>query len=223
MEIHHEEERLRALLAPLERLETVTLRRRNQGHRSLIVAAVAAAVLVIVGTGVAAGWGPLAGLTAADRAATPDDTLGAGMRSQLKADELPAGSAVDQVGTRLPDSARFIGTLPSAQKVYALPSSKGKLCVAVANLAESCGPALSHATPITFTIVDPDGPGGVAPIAYGVAIDGVTSVSFRDAGVPVEVPVHGNFFAYQGSPADTGSNFSAPSATFRDGSTQPVG
>jgi hypothetical protein len=223
MEVRQEEKRLRALLAPLDRLETVKLRKRNPGHHSLIVAAVAASVLVVVGVGVAAGWGPLSGLTAADRPATPADAPGEALQSQLKTDQAPAGSAIDQVGARLADSARLVGTLPNEHKVYTLASTKGKLCIAVASLAESCGPPLSHASPITFTIVDPDGPGGVAPIAYGVALDGVTSVSFRVAGAPVTVPVHGNFFAYQASSADTGSDFSAPSVTFRDGSTQPVG
>jgi hypothetical protein len=194
---------------------------RLRGRSTLLVAAVTA-VMVMVGAAIAGNWGPLAGLTAVDHSATPADTLGAAVRSQLKNDEAPSGSAIDQVGTRLSDSARLVGVLPSRQKVYALASSKGKLCVAVAGLAESCGPALSLAAPITFTIVDRDGPGGAPPTAYGVAIDKVASVSFRVAGVAVTVPVHDNFFAYQGSSLDTGSDFSAATVTFTDGSSEPA-
>ena len=71
---------------------------------------------------------------------------------------------------------------------------------------------LSRTHPITTTLVDPDGIGGVPPIIYGVARDGITAVLFTVSGRPVNVPVGDNFFAYEGRPFETVFSFSAVTA-----------
>ena len=76
----------------------------------------------------------------------------------------------------------------------------------------SSGYPLSQTHPITTTLTDPDGIGGVPPIIYGVARDGITAVQFTISGRPVNLPVRDNFFAYEGRPFETVFSFSAVTA-----------
>jgi len=78
--------------------------------------------------------------------------LSPAVQAQLHSD-LPPSGGVDQIGERLSSSARYFGTLPSGRRVYVVPTSKGRLCVVVADLAESCGDPLTQAEPVTFTTV----------------------------------------------------------------------
>jgi hypothetical protein len=173
-------------------------------------AIVAAGIVVTVGAAFASGVNPFRGISAADHPARPSDVPGPAVVDQLRVDELPGGRPFDQIGSRRIDSARLIGTLPSGRLVYLLPTSKGKLCVVVARLAESCGDTLTRESPITFTVVDPGR--GEPAVAYGVALDGVVSVSFEAGGRAITVAVRDNFFVYE---ARSGTSFSAPTATFR--------
>ena len=170
----------------------------------------AAGVVVTAGAAFASGVNPFRGISAADHPARRSDAPGPAVVDQLRADELPGGRPFDQIGSRRIDSARLIGTLPSGRLVYLVPTSKGKLCVVVARLAESCGDTLTQASPITFTVVDPGR--GEPAVAYGVALDDVVSVSFTAGGRAVTVPVHDNFFVYE---ARSGASFSTPTVTFR--------
>jgi hypothetical protein len=215
-----EDEFVATLLAPLDRTEPVTLtgRRRARRRRLLVCAAVVVGILVC-GVAVAGSLNPLIGIGAADRPKRASDTLDAGVQAQLRADSPPSGG-VDQVGARLTDSARLVGTLPSGRKVYVVPSKKGRLCVVVAHSAESCGNSLTPAEPITFTAAW-DRPGESA-YAYGVALDGVRSVSFSYGGNRVTVPVEDNFFAYQTEPLDAPPGFGALIVTFDDGEKQAI-
>jgi hypothetical protein len=172
-------------------------------------------LLVSAGAAFASGAGPFPGIGAADHPPRPTDKPGAAVVDQLRADELPGGGPLDQIGSRRIDSARLVGALPSGRRVYLVPTSKGKLCVVVARLAESCGDTLTRESPITFTVVD-RGQGQPA-VAYGVALDGVVSVSFTAGGRAVTVPVRDNFFVYE---ASSGTSFSPPTVTFADGTSE---
>jgi hypothetical protein len=120
------------------------------------------------------------------------------------------------------DQARLLGTLPDGTKVYALPSSKGKLCVAVALRAESCSDALTHAHPITEIVMEA-GP-GTPPVVYGATTNNVASVSFLVGGQPVTVPVHDNFYVWEGSPEQATLPVLSATVTFSDGTspTRPM-
>jgi hypothetical protein len=217
MESSRQDDLVRTILAPLARVEPVTLQegRRHRRRRTVLVVAVAAAAIGLAGAAIASGVGPFPGISAADHPARPSDTPGSAVVDQLRADELPAGDPLDQIGSRRVGSARLVGTLPSGRRVYLVPTSKGKVCVVVARLAESCGDALTRESPITFTVVD-RGQGEPA-VAYGVALDGVASVSFKAGGRAVTVPVRDNFFVYE---APSGTSFSPPMVTFADGTTE---
>jgi hypothetical protein len=217
MEPSRQDELVRAILAPLARVQPVTFQdgRRHRRRRTVLFIAVAAAAIGAAGAAIASGVGPFPDISAANHPARPSDSAGPAVIDQLRVDQLPAGDPLDQIGGRRIDSSRLVGTLPSGRRVYLVPTSKGKLCVVVAGLAESCGDMLTREAPITFTVVD-RGQGDPA-VAYGVALDGVVSVSFKAGGRAVTVPVRDNFFVYE---ASGGTAFSPPSVTFADGTTE---
>ena len=221
MDVRHEEQLVRSLLAPLAALEPVTLRARSSRRKTY--AALAALVLAIVVTGIALGGSlnPLSGIGAADHPPTPKDVLNPDVQAQLRADLASPGS-IDPIGGRLTGAARFIGTLPSGKPVYLIPTAKGRLCVLVAGLAESCGDPLTMRQPITFTTVfrHPGDP----TYAYGVARDGVTAVSFTvSPGRPVTVPVQRNFFVYESDRSSSPRGFADVRVTFSDGRVESIG
>lgn len=220
IDAYNEDEFVTALLAPLDRISPVTLggRRRTRRRRLLLCAAVIVGIL-ISGAAVAETLNPLTGIGAADRPKRDGDTLGSGVQAQLRTDSPPSGG-VDQVGTRLTQSARLVGTLPSGRKVYVVPTERGRLCVVVARLAESCGNSLTPAEPVTFTAAW-DRPGDSA-YAYGVALDGVRSVSFSSHGSRVTVPVEHNFFVYETEPLDAPPGFGGLVVTFDGGETRAI-
>ncbi len=216
-----EEQLVTSLLAPFERIEPVTLgaNRRTRRRRLLVYAALAVA-LIVSGLALAGSLNPLRGIGAADHAQTPGDALDESVQAQLRADLVPPGG-VDQIGGRLTGSSRLVGVLPSGRKVYVVPTTKGRLCVLVAGLAESCGSPLSQQEPVTFTTTW-EHPGEPA-YAYGIARDGVESVSFNAGSRRVTVPVDHNLFAYQSEPRDSPAGFGAITVTLADGTVQSVG
>jgi len=223
-EMNLEEEHVRRLLAPLDRLEPIRRSgRQRPGMRAGLIAAIVAVALALIGVSLAATqWGPLSGISSADRPPSERDKLGPEVVAQLRSDELPAGLSGDQIGKRLVESARWVGNLPDGRNLYLVPSADGRLCVLAAGLSESCGDALTRAAPITFTI-SANGVGS-RPLIYGVALDGVVSVAFRTGGVAVTLPVRNNVFAYEGppyegSPSQPGPGVSAPTVNFSDGTS----
>jgi hypothetical protein len=217
----HEEALVTSLLAPLQQVEPATLGgRRRTRRRRLLCYAVIAFGIIVSGVAVAGSLNPLSGIGAADHPRTPADALDAQVQAQLRADLAPRGG-IDQIGGRLTGSSRLVGALPSGKKVYVVPTTKGRLCVVLARLAESCGSPLTQDEPVTFTIVW--GSPGDRGYAYGVARNGVESVSFTTGAKRVTVPVEHNFFAYETEPRDSPPGFGAVTVTLADGTTQPVG
>jgi hypothetical protein len=216
-----EEQLVTSLLAPFERIEPVTLgaRRRTPRRRLLVYVALTVA-LIVSGLALAGSLNPLRGIGAADHQQAPNDALVESVQAQLRADLAPPGG-VDQIGGRLAGSSRLLGTLPSGRRVYVVPTTKGRLCVVVAGLAESCGSPLTQEEPVTFTTVWRH-PGEPA-YAYGVARDGVQSVSFDAGSRRVTVPVEHNLFAYESKPRDSPAGFGAITVTLADGTVQSIG
>jgi hypothetical protein len=215
-----EEETVVSLLAPLARVEPVRRRTRSRHRRAAVAATgLAFAAILVGGAAVAAtSWGPLAGIGAAERPAKPTDTLPPAVLAQLRADERPPGSGPDPIGRRLVDQARLLGTLPDGHDVYAVPTTYNRLCIVVATLAETCGDALTHARPITFTLIEPGR--GAAPVVWGATANDVASVRFQIGGQDVTATVHNNFYAWQGTVAQAQAPVSKTTVTFTDGSQQ---
>lgn len=192
-------------------------RRRPRPWR--LAGAAAVMLLVFAGASYAAGFGPFAGISAADHPATSRDTLPPALIAAINF----ANSGGEQLGRKvLPDTARFVTQLPSGMTIYAVATNTGELCVANlaprsshANAGLACFPPLDQSQPITR---ETDGPDKNMPeVSYGVAQDGVTAVSFMAGGAETTVAVKDNVWAYEG-PADLRS----VTVHYADGSTQKV-
>ena len=213
MIVQDDESRVLELLAPLQRIEPVMLPSKRR-RRPLLIAALIAAALVATGVAVAAGIGAFDGIGAADHPQTPQDVLdpvtAALLRSfnqAIRDQEMAAGLPE---GAILPESARLVGQLPTGRRVYVVATTTDKLCVVIeqsataegrATAAASCGDPVSQAEPVTRATMDADGPGGAPPVSYGIARDGITSLSFRAGGSDVTVPATANVWAYEGESA----------------------
>jgi hypothetical protein len=198
----------------LTEVRRATSRRRRPRGQVVAFAAVAMSLALLGGVALAADWTPLTSIGAADHASTPSDVLPADVKDEVGKHELsPAGA----VGARLVDKSRLVGALADGSKVYIVPTSKEKICLVVGSGSESCFAPLSRTNPITVS-TSKDGPG--APhFVWGVATDGVESVSFAIGGELVTVPVASNFYAWEGHRTDSMQAISNVSAKFTDGTT----
>lgn len=230
---------LRAELAPawrdvLARAEAGRGFRRRRG-RPLVVAVVATLALAGAGVAIAVGLGAFNGLSRTQHPQTASDKLGrkalvsvktmnrwtAELTKQWNAYRRAHGMSPLKPNRILPGSTRILGRLPlrGAGKVYAATDTYGQLCIIVEGTGPDCNLALSRLSrPALATSIDwwPHGVWG--PVAYGIAMDGVTSVSFRSKGKGVTVPVKHNLWSY------VGPNTAQASLTvhFADGSTEVV-
>ena len=89
------------------------------------------------------------------------------------------------------DSTRLVGRLPSGRNIYVITDTRGDLCVLLPALAMTCGSGLSQSRPITDE--------SVGKLMFGVALDGVTAISFEKHGKGVTVPVKDNVWIYEGA------------------------
>lgn len=87
------------------------------------------------------------------------------------------------------DSARLVGELPSGDRLYVIADSRGDLCM-VDPSGMVCGTALTPSRPIEDE--------SVGKLIFGVALDGVTAISFERAGEEVTIPVKDNVWIYEG-------------------------
>ena len=210
--------RLNEIKPQLPPLNPSALRRR---WKPPIIALAVILVLGVGGVAVAASWDPLSAIGAADRPAEPTDTLSAAVIEQLRKNEFSPPGWISPIGSRLVDQARLLGELPDGQKVYAVPTSKGKLCILVAEYAESCGDPLTRARPITLTIAK--AAPGAPHVIWGATADAASvSVSFEVGGQPVTVPVENNFYAWEGQPTARLGGVSPAVVTFSDGTSAPA-
>ena len=194
----------------------VPVRRRRQPWR--IAWAAAALALVFVGAAYAAGFNPLPGISAAAHPATSSDALPPALTAHIA----EFSSSMERMGhgRLLPDTARFITELPSGMRFYTIATSAGGLCLATVRSPGGngleCGDSLSQSRPITLASERTNR--ATPPVSYGLAMDGVTAVSFKAHGHETAVPVKNNVWAYEGQ------NGALRSVTvhWRNGSTQTL-
>jgi hypothetical protein len=179
--------------------------------------AAAALVLVFVGAAYAAGFNPFAGISAADHPASSSDALPASLTSHIA----EFSSAMEKMGHGhlLLDTTRRIAELPSGMRFYTIATSAGGLCLATVRSAGGnglgCGDSLSKNRPITIGSERPNR--ATPPVSYGLAMDGVTAISFTAGGTETTVPVKDNVWAYEGE-----ANLRAVTVHWKDGSTQTL-
>jgi hypothetical protein len=198
---------------------------RRRRSRPVLIAAVAVAAVAGAGVAIAAGLGAFNGIGAAQHPQGPADKLDPALVAQINRQnaELASSPTGQTTGQMLPDSARFIRALASGERVYALTTTTNELCVLLVGPAGSnmssavgCGNPLNQDQPTTIAGVRPNP--ATPPLAYGIAIDGVTSVSFMAAGVETTVPVNNNVWAYEGPSAALQSL----TVHYGDGTTQTL-
>ena len=190
------------------------------------VVAVVSAALAIGVSAIAAGK---SGAKAAD---APTPSIGAVSSSQaggLDAATLAAiqvlnkqgvGAAV--LGQRLIADARTLPTRVDGQQLYLVPTETGKLGFGLGNSLEEWVDPLSQTHPVLAAAKDNDGPGGVGPTVYGVAVDGVSSVTITIDGAQKTVPVTGNVFVFHGESDANFESIAPVSAIFANGTVQAL-
>jgi hypothetical protein len=167
-----------------------------------------------------AGLGPFNGISAAQRAKSGADVLPSGVLAQIKRMNMQganASSAGVEPWRLLPATARVLGREPDGSTLYGLTDTRGDLCTFDA-LGGSCGPPLSRSHPMTMGMTNPSPTTGGTFIVSGVAMDGVTSVSFTVWGKHVAVPVKHNLYLFK-EPNTTAHGTRCVVAHLVDGST----
>jgi hypothetical protein len=179
---------------PLERPTRHGLRR----FRHVLLVAVAVVAVAGAGVGIADGFGAFDGIGAAQHPQTGADVLDATTLIGLQKacpNETVQPFYMPFCHLVL-DSARLVGQIPSSGNVYVVKDTRGDLCTLFEGGDGSCGPPLSKSQPITFGTFNPSSTRGGTFVATGLAIDGVSAVSFTVNGKPVEVPVTNNVWVY---------------------------
>ena len=191
------------------------LRQRRQSRR--IAWAAIALALVSVGAAYAAGFNPFHGIAAANHPATSNDTLPASLAAHIP--EFSSGMERMGHGRLLPNTARLITQLPSGMRFYTIATSVGGLCLATVrphgDSGLECGASLSKSRPIT--IGSERVSRATPPVSYGLALDGVTAVSFVAGGTETTVPVKDNVWAYEGQ-----ANLRSVTVRWQNGRTQTL-
>jgi hypothetical protein len=200
---------------------------RPQSRRSVVAVAVMLAALAGAGVAIAATLGAFDGIGSVQHPQTPADVIG----DPATADFLQGGTQPNPRGLQL-DTTRLVGQFPDGQKVYvATTADQNGLCMIVGppNYQVFCGDSLSNAHPATMRVYDY---GNNDPTTrwmnFGLAIDGVTSVSFRKTlltadgeatGPEVTVPVTDNFWTYASNTTEPPDILQPVTAHFADGTT----
>jgi hypothetical protein len=214
-------------------------RATSRRWRPLLVAAVVTAALAGAGVAIAESLGAFDGISAAQRPQTSADILDPSVVARLQSNCDNTGALPTMYMPQchlLFDSSRLVSQLPDGRNVYVITDSRGDLCVLLPNVMMGCSPSvtpsdaasgqahspsspLSRSNPITVASF---GDSLDTPrIIYGVALDGVTAVSFESAGSEVTVPVKDNVWAYEQPSAST-PDPNPITAHFADGTTVTI-
>jgi hypothetical protein len=200
--------------SPLER----PAQHRARGLRPVIVAVTAVVALAGAGVAIAAAFGAFDRISAANHPQTSADVLSPQTVARLKqlCTDTGASSSFYMPNCHLVfDSSRLVGQLPDGRDVYVVADTRGDLCVLLPAMSMSCGTSLTPSKPLS---AESFGDGlGKPTIVFGVALDGVNTVSFEMAGHDVTVPVKDNVWVYEGPPGLTLPE--ALTAHFSDGTT----
>ncbi|HZT83881.1 MAG TPA: hypothetical protein VE984_00475 [Gaiellaceae bacterium] len=198
--IYDDEAQITELLAPLRRLEpvpfTVSERRRRRASRPVIAAAVVAGVLALAGVAVAGVLGAFDGIAAAQHPQTGADVIDPATRAYMECQGVTWPCMAPPPRGVLWDTTRVVGRLPTGQNIYVFTTRSSELCYLVGPPRPEwdCEDPLTRSHPSTVFEYSEEG----APYTLvGIALDGVSSVSFDERGREVTVPVKDNVWIYR--------------------------
>lgn len=158
---------------------------------------------------------PFQGISAAEHARVLPATSPAIAQVHPPSGEAPFGENLSGV--------RQLPSTIAGHVAYVMPTSSGAFCLVVPQLPEACDSALSASMPVLFIEGDPDGPGPVGTTAFGIAEDGVDSITMTVNGSQVTVPVKENVFEFSGGSSVTPTSITAVTANLNDGATVTLG
>ncbi len=221
---YSDDARVMELLSPLRRVEPLPFvgserpERRPLLRTPVLVASVVAVALVLTGVAIADGLGAFDGISAAQHPRTGADVIDPATRAYMEC-ETSVKPCMPVIRGLLFDTARVVGHLPSGQNIYVIATASNGpgLCFVVGPPYPewSCDDPLSRSHPSTVFVYGQDP--NVTPPTFGIALDGVTAVSFKVKGKEITVPVKDNVWIY---PDDVFFNaYSRLTAHFADGST----
>jgi hypothetical protein len=179
-----------------------------------VVVAFAVAALAGAGVAIADGLGAFDGIGAAQHPQTGADVIDPATRAYME-----GGSSMPIIGGLLFHTARVVGQIPSGQNIYVITTKSNSLCFVVGppHPEWNCEDPLSRSHPSAVFAYTQD---GKPYTVVGIALDGVTAVSFDEDGQGVTLPVKDNVWTYQ---SDSSDALAAPmfslTAHFADGTT----
>ena len=196
--------------------------RRRQPRKRLLVAVALFATVAVATAAIAVGLGAFNGIGAAQHPIGTADVL----------DPVTAAYVQEHLAGIQLDTTRHIGQLPDGQNVYVITGTQNDLCVIVGapQPDASCGDPLSDAHPATletYPISNDAGTKVVKWIVFGVALDGVSSVSFQPtqataggpSGQEITLPVNDNLWTWQTDEKSPPYALQSVTAHFGDGTT----
>ncbi len=182
-------------------------------------------MLGLAGVAIADGFGAFNGISAAQHPQIGADVIDPATRAYMEGQDcshLPDGPpphCMPVIGGLLFNTARVVGQIPSGQNIYVITTKSNSLCFVVGPPSPewNCDDPLSASHPSTvFAYTEGGGPWTLV----GVALDGVTTVSFNEDGQEVTVPVKHNVWTYQTeSPDPLYGPMASLTAHFADGTT----
>lgn len=190
-------------------------------ERPVLAAVVALLALALAGVAIADGFGAFDGISAAQGPQTPAALAWAkGLQAACATTPPPPSGTTaiyDPFCHLVLSSARL---LSRDSNVYVVTDTRGDLCNSL-GFGGACGPPLSQSQPITAGGGNPSPTTGGELIVGGIALDGVTSVSFTIplTGQAVTVPVVKNVWVYRQSDSHAAGAMDCIRAHLADGST----
>ena len=184
------------------------------GVRRVLVAAVAVATLALAGIAIADGLGVFNGISSVQHPQTTGDEIDSATKAYVERAGCtqPNGDPCAPMISGLQfDTARHLARLPDGQNIYVIKCGEADLCTVVgppdAQFDDHSPLSRSHPSTINTYLSDSDS-ADRHWITFGVALDGATSVTFipketadgAPTGPQVTVPVHNNFWIYEGPP-----------------------
>jgi hypothetical protein len=179
-------------------------------------AIVAIAALALAGIAIADGLGVFNGISSVQHPQTTGDEIDPATKAYVERTGCtqPNGQPCAPMISGLKfDTARHLGQLPDGQNIYVIGCGEAELCTVVGPphaRFEDHSP-LSKSKPATIETYGATNDSNSSAnrwFTFGVALDGATSVTFipketadgAPTGPPVTVPVHDNFWIYEGPP-----------------------
>jgi hypothetical protein len=190
---------------------------------ALVVAVLLLTLAGAVSVGIADSLGAFNGISVVQHPQTTSDAIDPATAKYIK---------THLAGIKL-DTVRHLGQLPNGQNVYVVTGTQNDLCAVLGppEIDAECGDPLSHAHPATIYTLETQNDPGTRWITYGIALDGVTSVSFPystqaapadgggNLGPAVTAPVNNNLWIYPNNKDWPPNALQPVTAHFADGTT----